>query len=576
MTQPVPLKLLLLDRDSIFRLGFVTAIAKVTQVKIIGEVNSISEVLTFLTKQVPDVIIFDHGVNLTLDEPDFWQDLQKLQQQYAQIKLLLLSYSCSQNQLIISQNIGVKGYVQKGIALEEIIAILQKIGQGETYWQSLPINHQKNQPFRSKLIEKNSWLWKIYQSGLKEINQHLQEVKTELKSTKISPFDQQFLQGRKRELLAAHWLIKHILPFAEELLPNELTSSVLSVNKQVNLVKSNYQNDQGKNNLSLSIQFPSLINLDQGHCAMKPILENTLNLIQLNEEILNNTGLILEIEILKPTQIKQLLYLVLAKVYTKLEELKFLKIEVKDLPEKTQFILTQIWQETTFDFISQNSKVNLHNNLNNLIIKDTIEMQQEILFPIPLVKTLCHYWIFQDTILIEKTPYSFNTPEGNQRAEMILQNLVINLSNAVVQFILNHFAEEEEIKDKLYKSAYYSSREMAKFRNLLSSQYRKQKLFIEPKLIFESQHQLFYFNNYKIEQILIYFPRQQELENLKGFPWLITMILEFRDAIAPILQGVMAFLGKGLVYILTQVIGRGLGLIGKGILQGVGYNLPKK
>jgi hypothetical protein len=114
---------------------------------------------------------------------------------------------------------------------------------------------------------------------------------------------------------------------------------------------------------------------------------------------------------------------------------------------------------------------------------------------------------------------------------------------------------------------------MAKFRNIISAQYRKNKLLIEPTQIFESQYPLFYFKENKIESILIYYPRQKELELLKGFPWLITISLEFRDAIAPILKGIISFLGKGLVYFLTQVIGRGLGLIGKGILQGVGYTL---
>jgi hypothetical protein len=46
--------------------------------------------------------------------------------------------------------------------------------------------------------------------------------------------------------------------------------------------------------------------------------------------------------------------------------------------------------------------------------------------------------------------------------------------------------------------------------------------------------------------------------------------LEIRDAIAPRLRATVSFVGSGLVYILTQVIGRGIGLIARGIIQGIG------
>jgi hypothetical protein len=57
---------------------------------------------------------------------------------------------------------------------------------------------------------------------------------------------------------------------------------------------------------------------------------------------------------------------------------------------------------------------------------------------------------------------------------------------------------------------------------------------------------------------------------LTGWRWLVTIILETRDALSPQIRAIFSWLGQGVVYILTQVIGRGIGLIGKGIIQGVG------
>ncbi len=419
-------------------------------------------------------------------------------------------------------------------------------------------------------IPQNKLLFKLYQGGLKEINTNLKQIESELAFNSLSKFDQQFLLGRKRELLTARWLINQLFPFD--------ISEISSQENQYLTIKNNLNSLNQKNQANLTLKFPDLISLVQKESPIKPVLENTLNFIQFDFEILNQTGYILEIDVLKPTQKKELIYLILNKIYQKLEEIKFIKIEFEDLQGKNKSILTQIWQEITLDFILQNTPPSLEKNpeqIKDLILKDTIEIQQEILNKIPLIKDLFNYWVFQETILIDQVPYSFNTPEGNQRAEIILQNLIIQLGNGVIQLILNHFSEVEAMKEKLYYPRYYSSREMAKFRNIISAQYRKYNLFIEPTQIFESQYQFFYLKENKIEKILIYYPRQKELELLKGFPWLITIILEFRDAITPILQAIVTFLGKGLVYILTQIIGRGIGLIGKGILQGVGYTLQE-
>jgi len=417
-------------------------------------------------------------------------------------------------------------------------------------------------------IPQNKLLFKLYQGGLKEINTNLKQIESELAFNSLSKFDQQFLLGRKRELLTARWLITQLFPFD--------ISEISSQENQYLTIKNNLNSLNPKNQANLTLKFPDLISLVQKESPIKPVLENTLNFIQFDFEILNQTGYILEIDVLKPTQKKELIYLILNKIYQKLEEIKFIKIEFEELQRKNKSILSQIWQEITLDFILQNTPPSLEKNpekIKDIILKDTIEIQQEILNKIPLIKDLFNYWVFQETILIDQVPYSFNTPEGNQRAEIILQNLIIQLGNGVIQLILNHFSEVEAMKEKLYYPRYYSSREMAKFRNIISAQYRKYNLFIEPTQIFESQYQFFYLKENKIEKILIYYPRQKELELLKGFPWLITIILEFRDAITPILQAIVTFLGKGLVYILTQIIGRGIGLIGKGILQGVGYTL---
>ena len=168
---------------------------------------------------------------------------------------------------------------------------------------------------------------------------------------------------------------------------------------------------------------------------------------------------------------------------------------------------------------------------------------------------------------------SFKSLESLRIPEILIQNLIIQIANGVMVVILNNFSAVEAIKQNLYDKRFISSREIARFRNNLSWRYRQEKYFEEPKNIFESKYRLLFFNGKSIKKMFVYAPRQEELAQLTGIPWLTTIALETRDSIAPLLRSVVAFVGNGLVYVLTQVIGRGIGLIGRGIIQGIGNTL---
>ncbi|MBD0343277.1 MAG: DUF3685 domain-containing protein, partial [Coleofasciculus sp. Co-bin14] len=153
---------------------------------------------------------------------------------------------------------------------------------------------------------------------------------------------------------------------------------------------------------------------------------------------------------------------------------------------------------------------------------------------------------------------------------LLLQNLIIQVANAVVQPLLNEFADLEKIKQDFYDRRLISSREIARLRNNLSWRYRLSQFLEEPRAIFESRYELFVLNDSGIKKTSIYAPRRQELERLQGIPLLVTFAYEVRDAIAPRLRGTVAWIGRGVVYVLTQVLGRSIGLVIRGVIQGIG------
>ena len=81
--------------------------------------------------------------------------------------------------------------------------------------------------------------------------------------------------------------------------------------------------------------------------------------------------------------------------------------------------------------------------------------------------------------------------------------------------------------------------------------------------------------NNQIEKIIILEPRDDELKKLDWAQRQIAFIIELRDALAPQVQAIIQYLGDLIVLILTKVVGRSIGLIGRGIAQGMGRNLSK-
>jgi hypothetical protein len=214
--------------------------------------------------------------------------------------------------------------------------------------------------------------------------------------------------------------------------------------------------------------------------------------------------------------------------------------------------------------------------LRQLLRQEVITSEENIFERIYLVEDLFTYLVQEQPLLIDNVTYRPESPESMARAEMLLQNLIIQIANGVMQTILNNFYDLEIFKYNLYQPEIRTSREIARFRNSLSWRYRQEKYWENPKNIFTSRYRLFVWQNNSIQLSFIYAPRTEELDRLEGLPWLTTIALETRDAVAPLLRTVLASVGNALIYFLTQVIGRGIGLIGKGIIQGVGSTINDK
>ena len=289
--------------------------------------------------------------------------------------------------------------------------------------------------------------------------------------------------------------------------------------------------------------------------------------------LVNQTEHPLELDILREEKKRELLVLVLHKILGLLDDLRYSEVQPQQLVERRSQLFYDLWQAILTDYFGKYYVVQvdgLELEVITILSQDARVVQESIFNRIPFVTDLLAHFLFQFPLEIDSVPYGLGTPEAFERAELLLDNVVLQMGNSVIQPLLNHLADVELIKQNFYDRKLMSSRDIAQFRNSLSWHYRRQQLINEPTAIFESSYPLLTLQGEGIKETSIYASRRAELDRLSGIPLVVTLVLELRDALAPRVRGAIAAVGSGVIYLLTEVIGRGIGLIGRGILKGIG------
>lgn len=555
------LKLLLVERDPIFRTGLRVVIEQFPDLQVVAETETLAELFSTAADAngALDLVV----LGLDLSRQQNWklglQMCRRLKSQYPHLPILLLTSLLEPTQLSAAMDVGVNGYCPKGTPVSDVVAAIRQVAEGVGEDGALRRWGDRERKFFTPGVF-TKLRHHLRASGLQQIDATLAEVTAQLKVPGLPLLDQAVLAGHRRELIAARWLVNQLLGRGQGaggwgqglgvLLPERTKALPLVAQTQTSA--------------------------QEGFRAQSTLFKYTVAKLQFSLE--NLTGIPLEIDIFREEKKRELLYLILQKIENVLAELRFSQVQLSQLPEIRSAIIQDLWQTAIKDFFGKYSVLQVGDRylkIVDLLLQDAPVVQIAILDKIPLVTELFTYLLFEMPLVVDSVSYQANTPEAAQRAESILQNLLIQLANGVSQPLLNKLADVEAIKQNFYDQRLISTREIERFRNSLSWKYRLSNYITEPKAIFESRYDLFTFASRGIAKISIYAPRNQELAELSGIRLAVTLALETRDAIAPRLRAAVAFLGNGFVYLLTQVIGRAIGLIGRGILQGIGGSSNK-
>ncbi|MEH1839578.1 MAG: DUF3685 domain-containing protein [Nostoc sp.] len=575
-----PLKLLLIDQDPIFRLGLRVALEAIPNLEVTGVVETDTtalQILAEIAQEDPNqinlvVLEFGNGRSTTSQQLGL-QFCRQLRALYPNLPILLLSSVQEQGLLLAAKSIGINGYCPKGTPLSELVAAMQQVADGGDYWfqdtqaiitpnSCTDAINRVSPPHAINRVSPYSPL-PLYRlrnnlrlSGIAQIETTLAAVTAQLQVPGLPILDRAILAGQRRELLAARWLLNRLLVSSQE------KQEDIPVADEPPITAS----------LSSAIQQRQTVSplLSPG-TLQSALFASCVNKLQFS--LRNVTDIPLEIDIFREDKKRELLYLILQKLAQQLDELRASQIEINQLYEVKFRLLRELWQAAITDFFGKFYRIKVGDRyieIVNYLLPSIEVVQRDILNKIPLVYELYSYLMFQTELNIDNTSYPVVSAEAKSQALMILENLLIQVANGVVQPLLNSLADVEAIKQNFYGRQLISTREIERFRNDLSWKYRLKNYISEPKAVFESRYELFVIAPRGIANTSVYAPRNQELVKLSNIPLVVTLLLEFSDAIAPRLKSLLAVVGSGIVFILTQIIGRGLGLIGRGILQGIG------
>jgi hypothetical protein len=178
-------------------------------------------------------------------------------------------------------------------------------------------------------------------------------------------------------------------------------------------------------------------------------------------------------------------------------------------------------------------------------------------------------------LLVEGRLLPPDEPQALLYLELLLANWLIRNAERISAELLAACAAWPELRRYLLRPELLSTRNLERLRNQLNAQQRWSSWVVRPIQIYESRRPLYQLQAGAIACVDLSEPRDRELRQLGPLQQLVTLALETRDAVAPQLHALVRGLGDLLVVLLTKVVGRAIGLVGRGILQGMGRGVSR-
>ena len=294
----------------------------------------------------------------------------------------------------------------------------------------------------------------------------------------------------------------------------------------------------------------------------------------------NGTGQLLAIEGLHPERRRDLLLALLQQLHEVLRRLRGDELvstrDQKAISARWHSLQTEVKQQALRNVAGNYVRLPQGESLvavADQLVERTDLRQTDDELPDP--QSMLASLVLDQPVLVDGQLLPSDDPRALLQLETLISNWLVRTAELIGSELLGVCGEWPELRRYLLQQNLISTRELERLRNQLNSQSRWQDWIERPIRLYESRRLLFSLKTGRIEPLLLTEPRDEELKRLRWWQQQVALVVEARDAIAPQVQALVKRLGDLMVVVLTQVVGRAIGLIGRGIAQGMGRSFGR-
>ena len=496
----------------------------------------------------PDLIIWNI---LNYQSEDLIRlELLKLRERWNESKILIILSGKPFNEAKRKPSLNAEGFLINPCS-DKVLESINIISNGGRVFDL-----ENNSQIQIKKKNELTFNQKLLTSGLKQIDTEINHIFKYVNSDKTPEFYKFILKGRLRELITAKSFLIFLWGNSLEL----YTEAIYTENKL---------NIDNKNNNTIFIK-------DKNSLEIWDLILNRLR------ERYNSTNL--EVEFNNSTIILSGLKkeFITRLICSMLDELNNLIKNIGENYKETDYKddLSSLIKELKINTISNitESYFRLKKDKESISINDFIykevscneidrESHEPIMFIEPIIKN--------ELLEYDGKLLPLYETESFLILENIISNWVIRNCNLLASEIFNICSSWSELRTVLINQELQSTRNFERFRNNINNYNRWHEYIYMPIYLYESKREYIDIIDNKFIRYFKNENREKELGNLEWLQKQVTLLVEIRDAVAPQLEIAIKYIGNLFVTFLTKIVGKAIGLVGKGILQGLGRSSSK-
>jgi len=496
----------------------------------------------------PDLIIWNI---LNYQSEDLIRlELLKLKERWDESKILVIFSGELVNKTKLTPSLNSEGLLLNPSA-DKVLESINIITEGGRVFDleinpSLKIKKEKELTFNQKLLS----------SGLKQIDTEINYIFKYVNSDSTPEFYKFILKGRLRELITAKSFL--IFLWGNSL---DLYSEAIYSEDKINIENKDTNTIFIKDKNTFEIWDLILERLSKRY--------NSTNL----DVDFNNSSIILSG--IKKEFISRLICKMLDELDNLIKNIKE-NYKEKDYKEDFNSLIEELRLNTISNITENYFRVKKNGesiSINEYIYKEVTcneidrESHESIMFIDPIIKN--------EPIDYDGKLLPLYETESFIVLENIISNWIIRNCNLLASEVFNICSSWPELRTILINPQLQSTRSFERFRNNINNYNRWHENIYMPIYLYESKREYIDIIDSKFTRYYKNENREKELENLEWFQKQVTLLVEIRDAIAPQLEIAVKYIGNLFVNFLTKVVGKAIGLVGKGILQGLGRSSTK-